>query len=379
MAGPLSDLRVVEIAGIGPAPMGTMLLADLGADVIRLDRPGGPAFSPVPPALDVLNRGRRSGVVDLKADEDRALALDLVAGADVLVEGFRPGVAERLGIGPADCHARNPRLVYARMTGWGQTGPLAQRAGHDLDYIARTGALDTIGADGGPPVMPVNYLGDFGGGGMYLAFGILAAVHHSRSSGHGQVIDVAITDGTALLLSMLHAFRAAGIWEDRRAANLLDGGAHFYHVYETADGRHLAVGCLEPQFYAAFLAGLGVELDAEWTAAHLDRSRWPAMRERVGEIIVGRTLAEWVAVFDGTDACVAPVLTVEEAARDEHNAFRGTFIEPNGHLQAAPGPRFSETPAGPPVTPPTPGEHSAEVRRGVLEGTVWRAPAITRL
>jgi alpha-methylacyl-CoA racemase len=371
-SGPLSDLRVVEVAGIGPAPLGAMLLCDLGADVIRLDRPGGQTFSPIPHRLDILNRGRRSIVIDLKDDGDRATALDLIADADVLIEGFRPGVTERLGIGPEDCLARNPRIVYARMTGWGQTGPLAQRAGHDIDYVARTGALDTIGAGDGPPVIPVNYLGDFGGGGMYLAFGILAAVHHARVSGRGQVLDVAITDGTALLLTMLHSWRAAGAWEDQRESNLLDGGAHYYRVYETADGRHLAVGALEPAFYAAFVAGLDVEIDEEWWTAHGDRARWPAMRERVAGIIARRTLAEWIDVYEGTDACVAPVLTVAEAACDAHNVARETFLAVDGHLQAAPGPRFSATPAGTPRTPPTPGQHSEAIRQGLAAGDVWR-------
>jgi alpha-methylacyl-CoA racemase len=372
--GPLRDLRVVEVAGIGPAPMGTMLLCDLGADVIRLDRPGGHTFSPIPHHLDILNRGRRSIVIDLKDDGDRATALDLIADADVLIEGFRPGVTERLGIGPDECLARNPRLVYARMTGWGQTGPLAERAGHDIDYVARTGALDTIGEGDGPPVIPVNYLGDFGGGGMYLAFGILAAVHHARVSGRGQVLDVAITDGTALLLTMLHSWRAAGAWTDHRESNLLDGGAHYYRVYATSDGRHLAVGALEPAFYAAFVAGLGVEIDGDWWTAHGDPARWPAMRERVAGIIVGRTLAEWIDVYEGTDACVAPVLTVAEAATDPHNVARETFLTVDGQLQAAPGPRFSATPAGPPGSPPTPGQHSAEIRDGLAAGDVWRHP-----
>jgi alpha-methylacyl-CoA racemase len=370
--GPLSDLRVVEVAGIGPAPLGAMLLADLGADVIRLDRPGGHTFSPLPHHLDILNRGRRSIVLDLKDDGDRATALDLVADADVLIEGFRPGVAERLEIGPEQCRARNPRLVYARMTGWGQEGPLARQVGHDVNFVARTGALDTIGAGDGPPTIPVNYLGDFGGGGMYLAFGILAAVHHADVTGRGQVLDVAITDGTALLLTMLHSWRAAGIWEDHRESNLLDGGAHYYHVYQTSDGRHLAVGALEPAFYAAFLAGLGVEADEEWWAAHGDRARWPAMRERVAAIIAQRTLEEWSEVYEGTDACVAPVLTVAEAARDAHNVARETYVTVDGNLQAAPGPRFSDTPAAPPGSPPVPGQHTDEIRRGLTTGEVWR-------
>lgn len=372
-AGPLADLRVVELAGIGPAPHGVMLLADLGADVIRIDRPGY-AFNPVPAELDVMSRGRRRIDLDLKDPADLTVALDLVAGADVLVEGYRPGVAERLGIGPAACHARNPRLVFARMSGWGQEGPLAQRAGHDIDYIARAGALHLVGESGGPPVMPVNLLGDFGGGGMYLAFGILAAVHHAQRTGVGQVIDVAIADGTALLLAMLHGWRAAGLWADRRAANMLDGGAHYYNVYATADGRHLAVGALEPAFYEAFVTGLGVPFDDEWRAAHSDRARWPEMRERVAEMIASRTLAQWLEVYDGTDACVAPVLSPGEAAQDVHNVARSTFVSVDGVLQPAPGPRFSATPAPAPARPPLAGQHSADVRRELAAGTVWRTP-----
>ena len=370
--GPLAGLRVLELAGIGPAPHGAMLLADLGADVIRIDRPGGHAGNPLPPEHDLLNRGRRSIELDLKHPDALALALDLVADADVLIEGYRPGVVERLGIGPEVCHERNPRLVFARMTGWGQDGPLAPRAGHDLDYIARAGALDTIGLPGGPPVMPVNLLGDFGGGGMFLAFGILAGVHHATQTGVGQVIDVAIADGTALLMTMLHAWRAAGLWQDRRAVNMLDGGAHYYCVYTTADERHLAVGALEPPFYEAFVTGLGVAFDDEWRAAHTDRASWPRMRERVAQLIAARPLAQWLDIYEGTDACVAPVLSVTEAAQDPHNVARETFVTVDGRLQPSPGPRFSVTPAPRPTSPPAPGRHADEIRRGLAGDGPWR-------
>lgn len=375
-AGPLADVRVLELAGIGPAPFGAMLLADLGADVIRVDRPGGHAGNPLPPKADFMNRGRRSIDLNLKDPADVEVALSLVAEADVLIEGYRPGVTERLGLGPDVCLQRNPRLVYARMTGWGQDGPLAHSAGHDIDYISRAGALYPIGP-AEAPVVPLNLLGDFGGGGMYLAFGILAAVHHATRTGVGQVIDVAITDGTALLLTMLHAWRSAGVWEDNRAANMLDGGAHFYNIYQTADGRHLAVGAIEPQFYEAFVKGLGVAFDEMWQSSHDDRSSWPSMRDRVTAIINQRSLVEWLRIYEGTDACVAPVLSAAEAAEDAHNAARETFLRLNGVLQPAPGPRFSATPAPEPRPQPSPGEHTEEIRRAAARRSVWRARQTT--
>lgn len=372
-SGPLAGLKVVELAGIGPAPFAAMMLGDLGADVIRVDRAGGHAGNPVPPQQDLLNRSRRSIELDLKDPADLEVAKQLVAAADVLLEGYRPGVTERLGLGPGDCSALNSRLVYARMTGWGQTGPLAQRAGHDINYISRAGALDPIGLRDGAPVIPLNVVGDFGGGGMLLAFGILAAVQHATRTGEGQVVDAAITDGTALLTTMLHTWRAAGQWENRRGANMLDGGAHFYHVYETADGRYLSVGAIEPQFYRRFLDGLGVAADGDWLTSHDDAALWPTMTSRVTEIVRTRGLDEWLDIFDGTDACVSPVLTVAEAINDEHNRSRATFVEVGGVSQPAPAPRFDRTPPETPRPQPTPGQHTAEIRDALTESNHWPA------
>jgi len=369
--GPLVGLRVVELAGIGPAPYGAMLLADLGADVIRIDRPGGHAGNPVPPEHDFLNRGRRSIMLDLKSPGDLSTALTLVRDADVFIEAYRPGVAERLGLGPAECLATNPRLVYARMTGWGQDGPLADCAGHDITYIARSGALYAIGDQA--PTVPLNLIGDFGGGGMLLALGVLAAVRHAEQSGSGQVVDAAILDGTVSLLTMLHTWRAVGLWQDERASNMLDGGAHFYRVYETADGRHVAVGAIEPQFYERLRVGLGIPADDErWRAGHSDRALWPSLSERVGGIIKGYTLEHWVRVFDGIDACVAPVLTPEEATEDKHNVARSVFLDVDGVSQPAPVPRFDRTPPGPPSPQPIPGEHTELLRSALATAEVWR-------
>lgn len=358
MSGPLHGFRVVELAGIGPAPFAGMVLADAGADVLRIDRPGagqgksgGVSQSAV--AADVLGRGKRSVAVDLKRPEGVEAVLRLVGSADVLLEGFRPGVVERLGIGPAPCLAANPRLVYGRMTGWGQTGPLAAWAGHDIDYIALAGALAPIGPAGGLPVPPLNLVGDFGGGGMLLAFGVVAALLETAGSGRGQVVDAAMVDGAALLLAMVAGMRAAGAWSDRRADNLLDGGAPFYRTYETADGRAVAVGALEPQFYAALLEGLGLATE-ELPAQH-DRSGWPDLDRRFAAVFRQRTRDEWAAHFAERDACVAPVLDLAEAAEHPHLAERGTYVELGGVLQPAPAPRFSETPAGMPGPPPAPG------------------------
>ncbi|MCV2465095.1 CoA transferase, partial [Streptomyces sp. ICN988] len=330
--GPLTGVRVVELAGIGPGPFAAMLLADLGADVVRVDRPGGPGLG-IDPAHDVTNRNKRSVVVDLKAPDGPARVLDLAERADVLIEGYRPGVAERLGVGPGDCHARNPRLVYGRMTGWGQEGPLAQRAGHDIGYIALTGALGMIGAPDAPPPAPANLLGDYAGGSLYLVVGVLAALHHARASGTGQVVDAAIVDGTAHLSSMIHGMLAAGGWQDRRGANLLDGGCPFYGTYETADGRHMAVGALEPQFYAEFMRLLGIPGLAP---ARDDMSRWPELRAAVAARFRSRTRDEWTAVFAGSDACTAPVLSLREAPHHPHLAARSTFTDHGGITQPAP-------------------------------------------
>jgi alpha-methylacyl-CoA racemase len=350
--GPLAGIRVVELAGIGPGPFAAMLLADLGAEVLRVDRPA--ASRPAWPT--VLARGRRSVVVDLKHPDGAAVVLDLVASADALVEGFRPGVVERLGIGPDACLARNPRLVYGRVTGWGQEGPWRLAAGHDIDYVALAGALHPIGQAGGPPVPPLNLVGDFGGGGMLLALGVVAALLEAGRSGRGQVVDAAMVDGAALLTAQFHELLAAGLWREERGANLLDGGAPFYGVYETADGRHLAVGALEPQFFAELLRRLG--LDAGDLPDQLDRDGWPVLRERLAGLFRTRTRDQWCELLAGTDACVAPVLGLGEAPAHPHNRARGTFVEVGGVTQPAPAPRFSRTPPGPPSPPAPPGAHT---------------------
>jgi alpha-methylacyl-CoA racemase len=353
--GPLDGVRVVEIAGIGPGPFCAMLLADMGAEVVRVDRPE--AAGQRVPAL--MARGRRSLVVDLKQERGREVVLRLVERADALLEGFRPGVAERLGIGPAACQDRNPRLVYGRMTGWGQDGPLRQAAGHDLAYIALAGALHPIGEPGGPPVPPLNLLGDFGGGGLLLAFGIACGLVEARRSGRGQVIDAAIVDGAALLTTAVHELTALGAWEERRGVNLLDGGVPYYSVYETADGEHMAVGALEPKFYAELIDKLG--LNADELPPREDRERWPELRERLAAAFRARTREAWTDVFEGSDACVAPVLRPSEAVAHPHNRARNSFIPVGGSPQPAPAPRFSRTPPERPTPPPSPGQHTDEI------------------
>ncbi|QLJ03876.1 CoA transferase [Streptomyces sp. NEAU-sy36] len=364
--GPLHGVRVVELAGIGPGPFAAMLLADLGADVVRVDRPGGPGLG-IDPAHDVTNRNKRSVVVDLKSPDGAARVLDLAERADVLVEGYRPGVAERLGVGPAECHARNPRLVYGRMTGWGQDGPLAERAGHDVSYIAVTGALGLIGRPGEPPAVPANLLGDYAGGSLYLVVGVLAALHHARATGTGQVVDAAIVDGTAHLSAMIHGMLSAGAWQDRRGANLLDGGCPYYGTYETADGGHMAVGALEDRFSEQFLRLLDL---ADLLDARGDLSRWDELRARIADRFRTRTRAQWTAVFEGTDACVAPVLSLREAPHHPHLAARGTFTEHAGLTQPAPAPRFSVTPAAVRTGPALPGADTEAVARD------WDVPAL---
>jgi alpha-methylacyl-CoA racemase len=352
--GPLSGCRVVELAGIGPGPFAGMILADLGAEVVRVDRPAaGNQDPPHRSGFDVLGRGKKSVALDLKRPESVAAVLDLVAGADALIEGFRPGVTERLGLGPAQCLARNPRLVYGRMTGWGQDGPLASQAGHDIGYIAVTGALHAIGEAGGPPQIPINLLGDFGGGGTYLVIGVLAALWAVRGGAPGQVVDAAIVDGTAHLLAMTHGMLASGNWADERGVNILDGGAPYYSVYATADGRHMAVGAIEPQFYAEFIARLGLDEDP---ARQNDRRGWDVLRGRIAEKFAARTQAEWTEVFSSSDACVAPVLGLREAAQHPHMAARGTIVDSDGVLQPAPAPRFSATPSGPVAAAPARGQ-----------------------
>ena len=360
--GPLSGVRVIEIASLAPAPFGCMILADLGADVLRVDRAercGPQARRP----NDPLVRGRRSIGLNLKDPAAIDLLLRLADNADVLVEGFRPGVAERLGFGPQVCAERNPGLVFARMTGWGQDGPLAPTAGHDIDYIAISGALSMIGRAGQSPVPPVNLIGDFGGGGMLLALGILAALVERAHSGLGQVVDAAMVDGSALLTSFVYGMRASGTWQDKRGSNLLDGGAPFYDTYATADGQYVAVGALEPQFYAALLHGLGLT-GAELPEQH-DRDGWPVLRERFAAAFASRTRAEWEQVFAGTDACVAPVLTAAEAPAHPHATARGAFVETGGITQPAPAPRFGRTAAAEPAPPPRPGQDTDGVLAGL--------------
>lgn len=338
-AGPLDGVKVVEFAGIGPGPFCCMLLSDMGADVVRIDRRGGRATG----KFDVTARGRRTIGLDLKDAADVATALKLIAKADVLIEGFRPGVMERLGVGPSEAHAVNPRLIYGRMTGWGQSGPLAHAAGHDINYIALSGALYAMGRQGQAPSPPLNLVGDYGGGSLYLAMGVCAALVSREKTGRGQVVDAAITDGAASLMSVMYGLRAVGIWTDTRDNNLLDGGAHFYDVYECADGGYLSVGSLEPQFYALLLKDTGLAGDAAF-AAQMDKSAWPALSEKIAAAIKTKTREEWTKVFEGTDACVAPVLSMGEAPKHPHNVARGTFVEIDGVTQPAPAPRFSETP-----------------------------------
>ncbi len=353
--GPLAGLRVLELAGIGPGPYAATLLADMGAEVVRVDRPG-PAASGVPAAVDVLRRSRRSVVLDLRAPGGVRAALELVAHADVILEGFRPGVAERLGLGPDACREVNPRLVYGRMTGWGQSGPLAASAGHDIDYIAITGALHAIGHAGGRPVPPLNLVGDFGGGSTFLVMGVLAALWEVQRSGLGQVVDAAIVDGTASLTGLLHGMIAGGLWSDRRGNNLLDSGQPWYDTYETSDGGWMAVGALEPQFYASFALILGLS-DEE--ADRSDPRRWSDLRTAIAERFASRTRAEWCEVFEGTDACVAPVLGLSEAPTHPHLVERGTFVDVAGVVQPAPAPRFSRTPSGRPTPPVVSGADTA--------------------
>jgi alpha-methylacyl-CoA racemase len=360
MSGPLAGTKVVEIAGIGPGPFCAMMLADMGADVIRVDRAqnvsGG---DPSAPPSDVLMRGRRSIGVDLKHPDGVETVLSLIEAADALIEGFRPGVMERLGLGPDAALARNPRLVYGRMTGWGQEGPYAPTAGHDINYIALAGALEPIGRKGGPPVPPLNLVGDFGGGGMLLAFGVAAGLVHAQRTGEGQVVDAAMVDGAAILMTMFHAFRAMGIWEDARGTNLLDTGAHFYDVYETADGKYVSIGSIEPQFYAELLQHTGLEgEDLPW---QMDRTQWGGMKDRLGEIFRSKTRDEWCSIMEGTDVCFAPVLSLGEAPEHPHNVHRNTFVELEGVVQPAPAPRFSRTEVSVQRPPAHAGQHTDEI------------------
>ena len=335
--GPLTGTKIIELAGIGPGPFCGMMLSDMGAEVIRVDRTGGSGKR----VHDVLARGRKSIAVDLKSDAGKQVILKLCESADALFEGFRPGVTERLGLGPEDCMARNKRLVYGRMTGWGQEGPMAQAAGHDINYIALAGALGAIGLKGGKPVPPLNLVGDFGGGGMVLAFGLVCGILEAQRSGEGQVVDCAMVDGAAVLMSMFYTMNAAGMWNSERGTNLLDTGAHFYDTYETSDGEYISVGSIEPQFYALLIEKAG--LDPEEFSSQMDRSRWPEYKQKVAEVFRSKTRAQWCELMEGTDVCFAPVLSLTEAAEHPHNKHRGTFGELDGVVQPAPAPRFSRT------------------------------------
>jgi alpha-methylacyl-CoA racemase len=351
-SGPLVGLKVVEFAGIGPAPFCGMLLADLGADVVRIDRKETVGHK----HRDLAGRGKRSVAIDLKHTEGVEAALMLIEKADALIEGFRPGVMERLGLGPDVVAKRNPKLVYGRMTGWGQTGPWSSMAGHDIDYIALTGALHAMGRAGEPPAPPLNLVGDFGGGALYLAFGLCAALWEARASGKGQVIDCAMTDGAASLMSMFYGMRAGGLWNDNRQDNLLDGAAHFYDTYECADGKWLAIGAIEPQFHAELVRGLGL---ADGDFPHrMDRQHWPEYSKQIADVVRTRTRDQWMAIFENTDACVAPVLDMVEAPRHPHNAARGTFSNAFGVTQPAPAPRFSRTEGAIQGHPPLAGEQT---------------------
>ncbi|WP_261570168.1 CaiB/BaiF CoA transferase family protein [Frankia gtarii] len=355
-AGPLVGLRVVELAGLGPGPHAAMVLADLGADVVRVQRPGQAGSS------DPMLRNRRWITADLKGPAGRETVLSLLDAADVLIEGHRPGVTERLGLGPDTCLARNPRLVYGRMTGWGQAGPMADRAGHDINYLSLTGVLHAIGPAGAPPVPPLNLVGDFGGGSMFLVAGVLAALWERSVSGRGQVVDAAMVDGTGVLAQMVWALRGMGIWSDERSANILDGAAPFYTTYTCADGRYVAVGAVEPQFYAQLLDGLELG-GADLTAQH-DRAGWPVVRARFAGVFASRPRDQWVKVFDGTDACVTPVLSFAEAAGHPHLVARRSVVTIGGVDQAAPAPRFSRTPSAFPCPPAAEGTDLAEVLAG---------------
>ncbi len=374
MAGPLDGVKVLEIAGIGPGPFCAMMLADMGADVLRVDRAGDVrGGDPALPPGDVLNRGRRSIGVDLKNPEGLETLLTLVEGADGLLEGFRPGVAERLGFGPDVCLERNPALVYGRMTGWGQEGPYSQTAGHDINYIALSGALWHCGRADGPPVFPLNLIGDFGGGGMLLAFGMVCGLLESTRSGEGQVVDAAMVDGSATLMTMIYGFRHMGFWDtETRGANMLDSGAFYYDVYETKDGKYISLGSIESQFFAEMIELTGLEdLHGETPNQH-DREHWPELRAQLTELVAQKTRDEWCEILEGSDVCFAPVLSVDEAYEHPHNAERGTFVEYEGVLQPAPSPRFSRTEPEIQRPPAHAGQHTDEALAdwGLDEATI---------
>ncbi|RJG00822.1 CaiB/BaiF CoA transferase family protein [Noviherbaspirillum sedimenti] len=376
MAGPLQGMKIIEMVGLGPAPFCAMMFADMGAEVIRIDRPraADPAAGDAS-RYDILARGRRSLAIDLKTPGATEAVLQLVEGADALIEGFRPGVMERLGLGPSVCQARNSRLVYGRMTGWGQHGPLAHAAGHDINYISLSGALHAIGRPEEAPVIPLNYIGDFGGGAMMLAFGVLCALLAARKTGEGQVVDAAMTDGSALLSTMMYGFKAAGEWNNRRGENLLDGGAHFYNTYACADGKYISVGAIEPQFYAQLMQQCGADDPA--FDAQRDMHGWPMLRYRLADVFKTKTRVEWCALMEGTDACFAPVLDWDEAPHHPHNQARNTFVNIDGIVQPAPAPRFSRTPADIPQPPAAIGAHSEAILRdwGIAEEMIRQLKA----
>jgi alpha-methylacyl-CoA racemase len=357
--GPLQGVRVIEFGGIGPGPFCAMMLSDMGAEVIRIERKGHVARTI--PKYDVMMRNRRSVSINLRKPEGTAAALRMVAQVDVLQEGFRPGVMEKLGLGPDVCLERNPRLVYGRMTGWGQEGPLAKVAGHDINYISLSGALHTFGRKGQTPVAPLNLVGDFGGGGMLLAFGIVCALFEAQKSGKGQVIDAAMVDGSAALMAMIYGLRASGFWADVRGINMLDSGSHFYDAYETADGKYISVGSIEPQFYELLLQHTGID-DPDFQN-QMDQDKWPLFKEKLSEIFKTKTRDEWCDIMEGTDVCFAPILSLDEAPEHPQNKARKTFIEVDGVRQPAPTPRFSRTPPEIKQPPPTPGEHTEAVLR----------------
>jgi alpha-methylacyl-CoA racemase len=358
--GPLKGLRVIELAGIGPGPFCAMLLADMGADVVRIDRTEASGLGvPMDKRFDINGRNRRSVALDLKAPAGRAAVLRLIGGADILIEGFRPGVAERLGLGPADCHAINPGLVYGRMTGFGQSGPMAMAAGHDLNYIALTGALHAIGPAGGKPVPPLNLVGDYGGGALYLAMGLLAALHERTQSGRGQVVDAAMVDGAASLASIFYGMTASGRWSNQRGDNLLDGGAPFYDTYETSDGKYVSIGALEPKFFAEMAERIG--LNARFIKGQHDRRLWPEMRAEMTRLLRAKTRDEWCKLLEGSDACFAPVLSIEEAPQHPHAQARQAVIDVAGVVQPGPAPRFDRSTPETVRPAPATGAHTDEV------------------
>jgi alpha-methylacyl-CoA racemase len=360
--GVLSGYRIIELAGIGPGPMCAMLLSDMGADVVRIDRLADAGLGiGMETKYSLLNRGRRSVALDLKQPEAIEALLKLVDRADALIEGFRPGVTERLGVGPDVCLKRNPRIVYGRMTGWGQEGPMAHAAGHDINYIALSGALHSIGRRGEAPVPPLNLVGDFGGGALYLALGVVAGLLEAQKSGKGQVVDAAMVDGAASLMTAIYGMRASGLWNENRGDNILDTGAHYYDVYETKDGKFISIGSIEPKFYDELLRLSG--LKGQEMPRQNDRTEWPKMKDRIKELFRTKTRDEWCKIMEGSDVCFAPVLSMDEAPHHPHNRHRGTFVDRDGVLQPGPAPRFSRTPSAIQRPPARPGEHTEETLR----------------